>query len=201
MDLPLMLLLVGLLFLVVFQGMSFMRREGFSMQFILEILTLTLLAAGLAWLHILTLDPLVLLLILYLVGMRTRLLVDLGNLFARQGRFDQAEKWYLAANRAWPDPPGREIVALNQSASLLFQGKLDQAAAALQNVLARSKSEGLGDKFIAAAHYNLGVVYRKQGNEALARSEFNIVVELLPISEFGRLARAALAKNKGSSPS
>lgn len=196
MELPLILLLEGVLFIVVFGGLSLLRREGFSGRFAIEVLAITILAAGIVWLTGYPINPIVLLVAIYLVGMRTRLLVDFGNLLARQGRFDQAERLYGWAERLWPDPAGREIIALNRATSTLFQGKLEEAAAAFRMVLTRAREERLGDKFQAAAHYNLGATYRKLGNEAQARAEFNSVVELLPISELGRAARAALAREQ-----
>ncbi len=196
MELPLILLLVGVLFIVVFGGMGLLRKEGFSGRFAVEVLAITLLAAGIVWLTGFPISPIVLLVVIYLVGMRTRLLVDFGNLLARQGRFDRAERLYGLAERLWPDAAGREIIALNRGTSILFQGKLEEAAAAFREILVRAREERLGDKFQAAAHYNLGATYHKLGDETQARSEFNAVVELLPISELGRAARAALAREQ-----
>ena len=196
MDLPLILLLEGLLFIVVFEGMSLLRREGLSSRFALEGLVLTLLAAWATWLTGFPLHPLVLLVVIYLVSMRTRLLLDFGNLLAQQGRFTQAERLYSWASHLYPDAAGREVVELNRATSLLFQGKLEEAAAAFRAVLERAKQNHLGDRYRAAAHYNLGAAYRKLGNETQARLEFNAVIDLLPISEFARMARVALARER-----
>ncbi len=194
MDLPLILLLEGVLFIVVFQGMSLLRQEGFSNQSALEVLGLTVLFAGVSWLAGLAVHPVLMLVVIYLVSMRTRILVDFGNLLAHQGRFSQAEKLYAWACRLWPDAAGKEIVQLNRATNLLFQGQYQEAASAFTNILERAKTNRLGDKYRAAAHYNLGVVFRKQGNEVQARSEFNEVVNIMPISEYARMARAALKK-------
>ncbi len=194
MDLPQILLLEGVLYIVVFQGMSLLRQEGFSNQSALEVLVLTLVIAGTTWLTGFRLNPVIMLVVIYLISMRTRLLVDFGNLLARQGRFPQAEILYTWACRLWPDVAGREIVLLNRATSLLFQGKQEEAAAAFTAFLERSNHNRLGDKYRAAAHYNLGVAYRKLGNEVQARSEFNTVLNLLPISEYGRMARRALER-------
>jgi tetratricopeptide (TPR) repeat protein len=196
MDLPLILLLEGFLFIVVFQGMSLLRREGVSGRFALEGLVLTGLVAWAAWLHWFIMNPLIFLLIIYLLCMRTRLLLDLGNLLAQSGRFSQAEKLYALTGRLYPDAAGREVVELNRATSALFQGKVEEAAAAFRTVIERAKSNHLGDRYQAAAHYNLGAAYRKQGNEAKARQEFTAVIDLLPISEFARNARLALGRDK-----
>jgi len=196
MDLPLILLLEGLLFIVVFEGMSFLRREGLSRRFALEVMVVTVLAAWASWLTGLPLNPLALLVVIYLVSMRTRLLLDLGNLLAQQGRYTQAERLYSWASHLYPDASGREVVELNRATSMLFQGKLEEAAVSFRAVLERAKQNHLGDRYKAAAHYNLGAAYRKLGNEGQARMEFNAVIELLPISEFARMARAALSRER-----
>ncbi len=199
MDLPLILLIEGLFFIVVFQGMSLLRREGVSGRFALEGLVLTGLAAWAAWLKWFSLNPLIFLGLIYLVCMRIRLLLDLGNLLAQQGRFSQAESLYAWAARLYPDATGREVVELNRATSALFQGKVEAAAAAFRSVIERAKTNHLGDRYRAAAHYNLGAAYRKQGNEAKARQEFTTVIDLLPISEFARNARMALGPEKKKS--
>lgn len=194
MDMPLFLLLEGILFIVVFQGMNLLRQEGFSNRSALEVLVLTVLAAGLAWLTGFVISPILLLAVIYLVSMRTRLLVDLANLFARQNQFAQAELFYTWAERLGPDPAGRGIVALNRAAALLFQGKLEQAGVGFKAILGNARQNHLGNKYQAAAHYNLGVIYRKQGDEAQAHTEFDQIIDLLPVSEYGRMARIALRK-------
>jgi Flp pilus assembly protein TadD len=88
------------------------------------------------------------------------------------------------------------VVELNRGTSLLFQGKAEQAAATFRGVLERARQNHLGDRYQAAAHYNLGAACRKLGNETQARQEFNAVIELLPISEFARMARIALARDR-----
>jgi tetratricopeptide (TPR) repeat protein len=196
MDMPLFLLLEGILFIVVFQGMNLLRQEGFSGQSALEVLVLSGLAAGLAWATGFIVHPILLLVVIYLVSMRTRLLVDLANLFARQNQFAQAERFYSWAEHLGPDPAGRGIVALNRATALLFQDKLEGARTGFKAILENAKQNRLGNKYQAAAHYNLGVIYRKQGSEAQARSEFDTVMEILPVSEYGRLARMALRKQE-----
>jgi tetratricopeptide (TPR) repeat protein len=194
MTLPLILLLEGLFFIVVFQGMSLLRREGLSRRFALEGLIITVLAAWPAYLGWYTLNPLVFLMIIYLACMRTRLLLDLGNLLAQQSRFSQAEKLYALAASLYPDATGRAVVALNRATSFLFQGKVEESAAAFRGVIDHAKISHLGDRYQAAAHYNLGAAYRKLGNETRARQEFTAVIDLLPISEFARNARMALGR-------
>lgn len=82
MNLPVILLLEGLLFVVVFGALSLFRREGLSVQFAFEAIAL---AAGLAAFTPLAVNPILFLIILYLATLRVRLLVDLGTLFAQRG--------------------------------------------------------------------------------------------------------------------
>ena len=103
----LILLLVGLAYALVFHALQFIRREGFSPQFILEVVGLTLVAVGLSVLRVAQVDPVALVIVLYLVTMRVRLLVDLANLVARRHRFALAERIYRLAWQLVPGPFGR----------------------------------------------------------------------------------------------
>ena len=196
MDLPLILLLEGVLFIVVFQGMSLLRQEGFSNQSALEVLALTVLFAGAAWLTGLQVHPVLML---------------VGDLPGRHAHADPGGLWQPAGAPA-ALPPGRKAVRLGLPPVAGCRGEGDRAAEpgdqpavpgqisggrrSFHSILERAKTNRLGDKYRAAAHYNLGVAYRKQGNEPQARSEFTEVLELLPISEYGRLAHTALESEK-----
>ena len=77
----------------------------------------------------------------------------------------------------------------------LRAGQLAQATADLEALLA-DPEHGLSPKHEAAARYNLGVAYRRQGNEARAVVEFNKVIDVMPGSLYASGAQIALEKGK-----
>ena len=70
---------LGLCYIVVFGGMSLLQREGLSTQFAFEVLGITGLVEAGALLTGSTVNPLLFLVLVYLLSMRGRLLVDLAN--------------------------------------------------------------------------------------------------------------------------
>jgi len=191
---PALLLLIGLLYIVLFGGLSLLRREGLSSQFAIEALIITGVASGMAAFTNISIHPVLFLIVLYLITMRSRVLVDSGNLFARRGDFRRAEAIYRLANLLWPDRTGRLIVKVNQTTASLQQGLLDEAIASFQDILQSAKSGYLGVKYEAAVHYNLGVAYRRKGLETQAVREFNAAIDTWPASEYARQAEIALSK-------
>ena len=196
MNLPVILLLEGLLFVVVFGALSLFRREGLSVQFAFEAIALAALAAGLAAFTPLAVNPILFLIILYLATLRVRLLVDLGTLFAQRGQSEQADRIFQLALRLWPDHPGRLIVEVNQGAACLQRNALDEAITILKGVLQKARLGYLGVKYESAAHYNLGVAYRRKNMEAQATTEFNAVLDTWPASVYARRAEIALAQKR-----
>lgn len=194
MSAPALLLLVGLLYIVLFGGLSLLRREGLSSQFALEALIITGIATGLAVLTGFSIHPVLFLLVVYLVTMRTRVLVDLGNLFARRGDFGLADTIYNLASRLWPDRTSRLILQVNQATACLQQGRHDEAIASFQDILKSSEHGYLGVKYEAAVHFNLGVAYRRKDMETQAVREFNAAIDAWPASEYARQAEIALSK-------
>ena len=89
-DPTLLLLLVSCLFILVFGGLGFLRREGLSVQFALEAVALTVLLVGGTWLLDIQLSPFLFLALLYLITMRSRLTVDVANFLVRRGQRDLA---------------------------------------------------------------------------------------------------------------
>ena len=193
---PLLLVLVGLLFVLFFGIMSVLRREGISMRFTFEAIVLTAVAAAIVALTGIDFNPVFFILLLYLLTMRVRLLVDLGNLLARRNNHAAAERVYGLSQRLWPDESGRLLVRLNQGVLALHRDRLDEAVTILREVVAASDSGYLGIKSIAAAHYNLGVAYQRQGLDAQASLEFNEVLDTWPVTEYARYAAIALDRRK-----
>lgn len=201
MNSSMLLLIVGFAYIVLFGGSSLLRREGLSMRFAIEAVIFTALVSGLVALTGYSFHPVLFLLLLYLLTMRVRLLVDLGNLFAKRGQFRRADQLYTLASRLWPDQSGRLILLVNQATALLQQNNLDAAIAMFSDVLQQAEKGYLGVKYEAAAHYNLGVAYQRKSMPARAAVEFNAVLDTWPASEYGRRATAALEKRRRKSNS
>lgn len=193
---PLILLLLGLLYILLFGGLALLRREGLPTRLAIEGVVFTVAIAGLAALTGFPISPILFLALLYLLTTRVRLLVDLGNLLARRGNHTAAESAYRWALRLWPDETGRLAVRLNQGVLDIHRGRLDEAVAAFRQVLAQAGSGYLGVKQECGCHYNLGVAYQKQGLDAQAALEFNAVLETWPASEYSRYASIALERRR-----
>jgi tetratricopeptide (TPR) repeat protein len=189
-----MLLIIGFAYILIWGGLSILRREGLSLRFAVEATTITLVASGLAAWTSFQPHPVLILLILYLITMRARLLVDLANTFAQRGQFKRADTFYGIAKRMWPDPSVDFIILLNQGVSLLHRGETDQAIAYFNGILQKAKEGYLGVKYEAATHYNLGQAYRRKDMGAQAVREFNAAIDTWPASPYARRASAALEK-------
>lgn len=200
MDPYLLQLLIGGLFILVFGGLSFTRREGLSAQFALEAIALTALLVGGSRLLNITISPFLFLGILYLVTMRSRLTVDIANLLARRGSYDWAHRLYKLCLAWWPDASSRLIVQTNQGAALLYQGQLDSAISTLEAVLKVEERPRLGFKYEAACRYNLGLAYEQKGESAKATVQFSEVIDLLPGSPYAKAAQAALKRRVKKNP-
>jgi len=138
------------------------------------------------------LHPLAFVLVIYLLTMRVRILLDLGNIFAARGNLATADRIYDLALRLLPSGSERCIVAINRGVFRLQAGDAAAAAAALSAVLKSAEYQAAGVKYRSAAHYNLGVAYNKQGMAAEAAAELGRVLELWPVSEYARKAQALL---------
>lgn len=199
-DPTLLLLLVGSLFVLVFGGIGYLRREGLSVQFALEAIGLTVVMVGGAWLLNVQLNPFLFLMVLYLVTMRSRLTVDVANLLARRGNRDLALRLYRLSLAWWPDAASRLIVLTNKGAAELYSGQVDDAIQTLESVLVIEERPRLGIKYEAACHYNLGYAYERKGEDAKAVVQYNETIDLLPGSVYGQAAEAALKRRqKGGS--
>lgn len=199
-DPTLLLLLVASLFILVFGGLGFLRREGLSIQFALEAVGLTVLLVGGTWLLDIQLSPFLFLALLYLITMRSRLTVDVANFLVRRNQHDLAFRLYRLSLAWWPDAPSRLIVLTNWGAAQVYIGQLDAAIETLEGVLDLEQRSRLGLKYEAACRYNLGYAYEKKGEDAKATAQYNETIDLLPGSVYAQAAQAALRrrKNRGS---
>jgi tetratricopeptide (TPR) repeat protein len=191
----LLLILIALLYAFVVGGLGALRREGFSLQFAVEVLVATGALLGLSLLVGRTLPPVLFLLLLYLITMRARLLVDLANFLARRGYHAQATGLYAMALGLRPDGTGRLIVMLNQGVHLLKQDRLQEAVVLLESLL-RDSAGDIAPKFEAGVRYNLAVAYHRRGDEAKAIAEFNQVIDVMPGSLYAVGAQKALERGR-----
>lgn len=191
----LLLILIALCYIVIVGGLAALRREGFSLQFALEVALITGLLVILSLLTGRAPHPVFSLILIYLVTMRARLLVDLGTMLARSGRARQAMGVYDLALKLKPDGPSRQVVLLNQAVYHLQQSQLPLAIAMLEHLVNEPQNQP-GPKYEAAARYNLAVAYQRQGNDARAVVEFNKAIDAMPGSLYASRAQMALTKSK-----
>lgn len=193
----LLILLVALLFILVFGGLPVLRKEEPSLQLAVEVLVLTGLSIGASLLTGLRLDPILFLIFLYLIVMRCRVLIDLGNLLSSRGHHQRALSVYRLAMRLGPDFPVRLIALISYSAVLVRVGALEEAIRILEEVLEKW-GERLHPKHESACHYNLGVAYMRLGRESRAVHEFNEAIDSWPLSPYAQRARAALERRRST---
>jgi len=187
----LLILLIGLLYLLGFGALSFMRRQGLSTRFAVEGLIVTALFAALSYAATALANPILFLIILYLVTMRVRLLVDLSNWFTSRKQYDRALGLLRLALRLGPDATSRQIALINRGVTQLRMQEPETAYLTLEEALA---DEGLrpGAKYLAAGYYNLGLACRRTGREPEAIHHFNEAIDALPTSIYAHAARQAL---------
>jgi tetratricopeptide (TPR) repeat protein len=195
---PWLILLLALVFVLVFAGLSLLRRESVSTRFALESLGFTALVYLLYWATGTLLHPFLFVVLLYLLTMRSRVLIDLGNVLARRGNFAPAHKMYELAARIGIDDFSRYVSRINQGVCFLKEKRLKESIAALQGVLAKADEAKLGAKQEAACRYNLGVALMRDGQAAEAVRQFNLVLELLPASLYAVGARNELKRYQGA---
>ena len=201
MELHFTILLIGFAYVVLFGGLSLLRREGLSTRFAIESLIFTGLASGMIALMDVNVQPVLFLFFIYLITMRVRLLVEIGTLFAKKGQFKQAERIYQFAMHVWPDQTCTFVIQVNYGTMLSQARRLDEAISMLNSVIEKSNSGFLGVKYESAAHYNLAVAYMRQDKQAQAVREFNAVLDTWPASEFAKKASAALERHQRKSTS
>ncbi|MBC7223683.1 MAG: tetratricopeptide repeat protein, partial [Anaerolineae bacterium] len=185
-------LLVVLLYILLFGGLSLVRREGLSTRFAVESLVLGggIVAASLA--AGAPASPILLLVALYVVTMRSRWLTELANLLGQRGQFGVAHTLYGLALRLWPDTIGRRLVLLNRGALWIRAGNPQAACETFEPLL----REDLSPRHTAAAHYNLGIAYERLGQGDKAVRHFHAAMEAMPGSLYALGTEAALRRRR-----
>lgn len=202
----LMIVIVGLSYIILFGGMSLLRREGLSNQFAFEVLGFTILVVVIALLTGTTVHPVLFLIAVYLISMRARLLVDVANLLSARGRQRDAITVLDWAMQLYPDRSARLIIKVNMGIVQLRRQNPESAQTLLESVLEEAEGGGLGIKYEAACHYNLGLALQRQGKEAAAVHQFNETIGTFPSSIYSKAAEQALeqrrqGKTKSAEPS
>jgi tetratricopeptide (TPR) repeat protein len=185
-----LIFLVGLLYVVIFWVLSLLRRERLSNQFAYEGLGLTAIAYAVVRWGELAVHPIYFLFLIYLITMRVRLLVELGNLFSKSGRHRLALGLYRLALHLFCDQSSRLIALINIGAAYLSMASVDQAVEVLENAKVHV-SKQLGPKHAAGCCYNLGMAYRRAGRPADALRQFAAVGDIYPLSMYARMAERA----------
>jgi len=190
----LLILLVGLLYLLGFGALSFMRRQGLSTRFAVEGLIVTLVGAALVYASV-PIHPILFFILLYLITMRVRLLVDLGNWLTSRKRYKQALDLFQLALRLGADAVSRQIVLINRGVTQLRMQEPEAACLTLEKALSDSKLRP-GARYLAAGYYNLGLACRRTDREAEAIRHFNEAIDIWPNSIYAHAARQALKKHQ-----
>lgn len=196
-DPTLLALLIGCIYIIAFGALSFLRREGLSLQFALEGIVVIAVLVGGSYLAGRPISPILLLIVLYLITMRSRLLVDVANVLARRGNAEGAGQLYRLALAVWPDRSARLTVLANRGAAELHSRQVDAAVQTMEEVLADHNLPRLGMRYEAMTRYNLGMAYQLQGEDARATDQLNRAIEVMPGSAAAQAARAALKRRKG----
>jgi tetratricopeptide (TPR) repeat protein len=189
------ILLVGVLFLAAFTGLSVLRRQKPSARFLVEGGILTAAAVGLCFVATPP-HPILFLAVLYLATMRVRLLVDLANLLAGRKRIRTAMRTLDFALRLAPDPASRQIALINRGVIQLRMGEPQAAYFTLHGVLLEESLKPAA-RYQAAGFYNLGVACERTGRLQEAERCFRTAIEVMPGSIYAIGADKALKRAAG----
>ena len=190
----LLILLVGLIYILGFGALSYLRRQGLPTRFAVEGLVVTAIGAMLPLASV-PVHLLLFLIAIYLVTMRVRLLVDLGNWLTSRGRYTQALALFRLALRLGPDAVSRQIVLINRGVTQLRMQEPEAAYLTLEAAMSDEKVRP-GARYLAAGYYNLGLACRRTGREAEAIRRFNEAIDTLPTSIYAHAARQALKERR-----
>jgi tetratricopeptide (TPR) repeat protein len=193
---PILITAIGLCYILIFGGMTLLRREGLSNQFAFEVLGATALIAAGSLLTGIPVNPILFLVFIYLLSMRARLLVDLANLLSGRGRQRDAISLLQLALRLFPDQSTRLVVLVNMGIVQLRRQNPGSAQALLEQTLEEAEGGGLGLKYEAACRYNLGLALQRQGKEADAVRQFNEATKVFPHSIYAMAAERALEQRR-----
>lgn len=189
-----LILTVGLMYIVLFGGLSLLRREGLSIQFAIEVLAITIILEAISLAIGLPINPILYLALIYLITMRVRLLVDLANIISNRGRQRDAINLLQFALRLYPDKSSRFVVLVNMGIVQLRRQNPESAITLFNQVLEESQDGGLGIKYEAACRYNLGLAYQRTGKTAQAIREYNETMVIFPTSIYSKGADKALER-------
>jgi tetratricopeptide (TPR) repeat protein len=141
--------------------------------------------------------PLFFFAVLYLITLRARLLVDVGNWLSSRGQHERALHLYQFILRLGPDQVSRQIVLINHGVALLRMQEPEEAYITLEAALIDQRIRA-GAKYLAAGYYNLGLACSRIGRNAEATRRFNEAIDTLPTSIYAHGARQALKKRETS---
>lgn len=190
----LLIITIGLIYIVLFGGLSLLRREGLSIQFAIEVLGITTIIEVITLAIGIPINPIIYLAVIYLFTMRVRLLVDLANIFSNRGRQRDAINLLQYALRLYPDKSSRLVVLVNMGIVQLRRKNPESAITIFSGVLNDSQDGGLGIKYEAACRYNLGLAYQRTGKTAQAIREYNETMVIFPTSIYSKGADKALER-------
>jgi len=182
---------LGLGYVAVFGLMFWVRREGFQVKFTIEGLVLTLIGTVLAFYGLI--GPILFLVVLYLVTMRTRVLADAGNYLSNNGHFREALLMFDLGEKTWPDAMGKFMLAIDKGVALFRMGAVKKAIETLEAALEQTSVE-VPAKHVAACHYNLAIAYQRAGKTEASRQHFLKVLDIDPDSIYAIGARTGLKK-------
>jgi tetratricopeptide (TPR) repeat protein len=186
-------------YLLGFGALSYLRRQGLSVRFAVEGLVITAIGSVVRYAGV-PIHPVAFLGVLYLITMRVRLLVDIGNWFSARGQFERAMALYRLALQIGPDPSSRQIVLINRAVAELRKKDPEAAYLTLKDALADEDGH-IGAKHLAASYYNLGLACRRSGREAEAVRRFNQAIGAWPESIYGQAAQKELDRGPKDPPS
>ncbi len=192
----LMIIVLGFAYTILFGFLGYLKREGISFQFTLEGIAITLLMSGGGFVSGSNINPILFLVFIYLVTMRSRLLADIANLLSGRGRQRDAIAVLQVALSLFPDRQTRLIVLTNMGIVQLLRKNPASAEAILSSVLDESEQGGLGIRYRAACEYNLGIASRQLGQDARSVRHFRAAQDAFPGSAYGKAAEQALAERR-----
>lgn len=193
MNTNLLIAILGGFFVILFGLISTLEREGISLQFILEVILLTSLAAGGGYLTDKPANPLLFLLFIYLITMRSRLLSDLANFLSKRGRNREAISMLEVAQRLLPDRPTKMIIELDMGIAYLRDHQFEVSQAHLESVLEKAEKGGLGIRNRTTCLYYMGHALLQQGQISRAKRALRSAEKLFPNSPYGKAATQSLS--------